>query len=641
MVAYWVARSKVNDLEQYKKYADLAPAIIGKFGGTFLKRGGKSRSSRPEKFQRFIIIEFLPERAVARHGSPEYQVAAAHRKKDGAGELDAIVESVGVHRSEVLVRTASTVAARLPRPCGRSARSTNPVALRVTDQGAPSSPAEGRPPRWPRAGRPPPRWACARTTAAPGRRPASPARGRLWPMKWTEKPPDAASDRYACSKTGSSRRAARVSAARSQCPAAGGVDLGRRAAGDDGWRSSGHSSRHSGPDAGLDHRPRRARHRHQRQQAEQPSIPREPRGRHGQPRAGQHRDGEEIAIDHDRLDDMDGQHDGHARGQHDADHGDEPGLRGAGLGDSRRPAPPLSAPAPPKADQRHRIEPERCPRRASPARRALRGRAGRSSDDRTRAAQLGICGATLAAMNRLDSAAVASTRAATAAAPVARAQTAMARRRKATEQRADIVDADRAGRRQHGDRCQVEVAAPIEVGFGRGDMAGDQGQRADRRHLPEVGPVNGEGFHRLWQRQGEQQQGAAKPACPGVRRDRRKAARIIRPAASRFETRRPAGIEVMPSEASRVAQALKTGGWASRVQPSQTSAGSPLRVSEARGSRTRRARVRAAPHRWRRPGQRSGPRRRCPVGVSSSCRSSSAVVREVERSVGGLIAHAR
>src|SRR5678815_1807705 len=38
MVAYWVARSKVNNPEQYKKYADLAPAIIGKFGGKFLAR---------------------------------------------------------------------------------------------------------------------------------------------------------------------------------------------------------------------------------------------------------------------------------------------------------------------------------------------------------------------------------------------------------------------------------------------------------------------------------------------------------------------------------------------------------------------------------------------------------------------------
>ena len=40
MVAYWVARSKVNDPEQYKKYADLAPAIIEKIGGRFMARGG-------------------------------------------------------------------------------------------------------------------------------------------------------------------------------------------------------------------------------------------------------------------------------------------------------------------------------------------------------------------------------------------------------------------------------------------------------------------------------------------------------------------------------------------------------------------------------------------------------------------------
>jgi uncharacterized protein (DUF1330 family) len=97
MVAYWVARSKVNDPEQYKKYADLAPAIIGKFGGKFLARGGKFKILEgPEKFHRFVVIEFPSlERAVACHDSPEYQAAAAHRKKDGAGELEvAIVESV-------------------------------------------------------------------------------------------------------------------------------------------------------------------------------------------------------------------------------------------------------------------------------------------------------------------------------------------------------------------------------------------------------------------------------------------------------------------------------------------------------------------------------------------------------------------
>ena len=97
MVAYWVARSKVNDPEQYKKYADLAPAIIGKFGGKFLARGGKFKILEgSEKFHRFIVIEFPSlERAVACHDSPEYQDAAAHRKKDGAGELElVVVESI-------------------------------------------------------------------------------------------------------------------------------------------------------------------------------------------------------------------------------------------------------------------------------------------------------------------------------------------------------------------------------------------------------------------------------------------------------------------------------------------------------------------------------------------------------------------
>src|SRR5262245_15190483 len=40
MPAYWVARSKINDPVEYKKYTDLVPAIIAKFGGKVLDRGG-------------------------------------------------------------------------------------------------------------------------------------------------------------------------------------------------------------------------------------------------------------------------------------------------------------------------------------------------------------------------------------------------------------------------------------------------------------------------------------------------------------------------------------------------------------------------------------------------------------------------
>jgi uncharacterized protein (DUF1330 family) len=97
MVAYWVARAKVNDPDQYRKYADLAPGILQKFGGKFLARGGKFKILEgPEKFHRFVVIEFPSlEKAVACHSSPEYLEAAAHRRKDGAGELEiVIVESI-------------------------------------------------------------------------------------------------------------------------------------------------------------------------------------------------------------------------------------------------------------------------------------------------------------------------------------------------------------------------------------------------------------------------------------------------------------------------------------------------------------------------------------------------------------------
>ena len=52
MPAYWVARSKINDPVEYKKYTDLVPGIIAKFGGKVLARGGRFQIMEgPDKFQ--------------------------------------------------------------------------------------------------------------------------------------------------------------------------------------------------------------------------------------------------------------------------------------------------------------------------------------------------------------------------------------------------------------------------------------------------------------------------------------------------------------------------------------------------------------------------------------------------------------
>jgi len=92
MAAYWVARSKINDAVEYKKYADRVPGILAKYGGKVLARGGRFKILEgPEKFHRFVVIEFPSlEQAVACHDSPEYREAAAFRRS-GAGEVELVI----------------------------------------------------------------------------------------------------------------------------------------------------------------------------------------------------------------------------------------------------------------------------------------------------------------------------------------------------------------------------------------------------------------------------------------------------------------------------------------------------------------------------------------------------------------------
>jgi uncharacterized protein (DUF1330 family) len=96
MAAYWVARSKINDPIEYKKYTDLVPAILAKYGGKVLARGGRYQIMEgPQKFHRFIVVEFPTfEQAVACFTSEEYDEAAAFRRS-GAGEVETIIVDGG------------------------------------------------------------------------------------------------------------------------------------------------------------------------------------------------------------------------------------------------------------------------------------------------------------------------------------------------------------------------------------------------------------------------------------------------------------------------------------------------------------------------------------------------------------------
>ncbi|HEV2265517.1 MAG TPA: DUF1330 domain-containing protein [Stellaceae bacterium] len=96
MPAYWVARSRIVDPVAYKKYTDRVPAILAKYGGKVLARGGRCQVMEgPQKFHRFVVIEFPTfEQGVACFTSKEYDEAAAFRRK-GAGEVETIMVEGG------------------------------------------------------------------------------------------------------------------------------------------------------------------------------------------------------------------------------------------------------------------------------------------------------------------------------------------------------------------------------------------------------------------------------------------------------------------------------------------------------------------------------------------------------------------
>ena len=97
MASYWVARSKINDPVAYKRYTDRVPEIMAAHGGKILSRGAKFQILEgPQKFERFVIIEFPSfEAAVGCFESKEYQEAAAHRRANGAGEVELVILGAG------------------------------------------------------------------------------------------------------------------------------------------------------------------------------------------------------------------------------------------------------------------------------------------------------------------------------------------------------------------------------------------------------------------------------------------------------------------------------------------------------------------------------------------------------------------
>ena len=93
MPAYWIARAKINDPVEYKKYTDLVGDILAKHGGKVLARGGRFQVLEgPQDFSRFVLVEFPTfEQGAACFNSGEYNNAAAFRRANGVGEVEIVM----------------------------------------------------------------------------------------------------------------------------------------------------------------------------------------------------------------------------------------------------------------------------------------------------------------------------------------------------------------------------------------------------------------------------------------------------------------------------------------------------------------------------------------------------------------------
>ncbi len=91
MPAYLIVRANVTDMQQYQAYMKLTPAILEKYGGQFVVRGGeKLVLEGPDSPERIVVVKFDSIDAARRmYASAEYQ--AAIRVRQGAAEASFIV----------------------------------------------------------------------------------------------------------------------------------------------------------------------------------------------------------------------------------------------------------------------------------------------------------------------------------------------------------------------------------------------------------------------------------------------------------------------------------------------------------------------------------------------------------------------
>jgi len=89
MSAYVVSMMTINDPDTYRKYTDLTPPTVKKYGGRFLTRGEPVRTVEGTQYEgRMVILEFPSASAVEQWmADPDYQTAMSFRHASSTMEM--------------------------------------------------------------------------------------------------------------------------------------------------------------------------------------------------------------------------------------------------------------------------------------------------------------------------------------------------------------------------------------------------------------------------------------------------------------------------------------------------------------------------------------------------------------------------
>ena len=89
MTAYVIAEIGITDPAAYEEYRKQVPAVVAKYGGRFIVRGGKLESLEGGwSPKRIVVVEFPSmERALEWYRSAEYTPLARLRQKASRGKV--------------------------------------------------------------------------------------------------------------------------------------------------------------------------------------------------------------------------------------------------------------------------------------------------------------------------------------------------------------------------------------------------------------------------------------------------------------------------------------------------------------------------------------------------------------------------